>query len=310
MKILVAGGAGCLGSNLIEHLLPKGHRLHVIDNFATGKRELVPEVEGLSLTEGDIADASIVNEAFAEFQPDIVINSAASYKDPDNWAADVSTNVMGSINLIKASEAHQVKKIINFQTALCYGHPPEIPTKETASTKPFTSYGISKTAGEDFHLMSDIPTVSFRLANVTGPRLAIGPIPTFYQRLKDEKNCFCSDTKRDFLDMSDFLSLMDLALEDEEHVGIFNVSTGTTHSIKEIFDIVADYLGKGIIDVPIVAPNEDDVPIVCLDPTMVQDAFGWTPKVPFEEIIINQLKWYDKHGVSTIYSHLTSHKTE
>lgn len=310
MKILIAGGAGCLGSNLIEHLLPKGVKVHVIDNFSTGKRELVPHVVGLALTEGDICNASLVEEVFSHFKPDIVINSAASYKDPNDWKSDVATNVTGSINLIKASEAHRVKKIINFQTALCYGHPKEIPTKETAPTRPFTSYGISKTAGEHFHLMSDIPTISLRLANVTGPRLSIGPIPTFYQRLKEDKNCFCSETKRDFLDMSDFLSLMDLVLQDHAKFGVYNVSTGTTHSIKEIFDIVSDYLGKGRLDVPIIAPNEDDVPVVCLDPTKTQETFGWKAEVPFEEIITNQLKWYDAHGISAIYSHLISNETE
>ncbi len=93
---------------------------------------------------------------------------------------------------------------MNFQTVLCYGRTEVVPIPPSHPTRPFTSYGISKIAGEQYLFSGGLPVVSLRIANVTGPRLAIGPIPTFYKRLKAGQSCFCSDTVRDFLDMSDF----------------------------------------------------------------------------------------------------------
>jgi UDP-glucose 4-epimerase len=304
MRILITGGAGCLGSNLIEHWLPQGHEIFVIDNFVTGKREVVPSVDGLSLEEGTITDELLVEEVFSSFKPDVVIHAAAAYKDPDNWIEDSTTNVLGSINIAKASKLHKVKRLINFQTALCYGRPKEVPIPVTHPTRPFTSYGISKTAGEQFMMLSGVPTVSLRIANVTGPRLAIGPIPTFYKRLKAEQNCFCSDTERDFLDMSDFLAFMDIVIKENQPTGLFNVSSGEAHSIKEIFDIVSQYLSLPISEVPIEPVGEDDVPIVSLDPSETHKMFAWKAKIEFKEIINNQLKWYEKYGISDVFSHL------
>ena len=304
MKILITGGAGCLGSNLIEHWLPQGHEIFVIDNFVTGKREVVPSVKGLSLKEGSITDELLVEEAFSSFKPDVVIHAAASYKDPNNWIEDSTTNVLGSINIAKASKLHNIKRLINFQTALCYGRPKTTPIPVTHPTGPFTSYGISKTAGEQFMMLSGIPNVSLRIANVTGPRLAIGPIPTFYKRLKAGQSCFCSDTERDFLDMSDFLAFMDIVIKENQPTGLFNVSSGEAHSIKEIFDIVSQYLSLPISEVPIEPVGEDDVPIVSLDASETHKMFGWKAKIEFKEIINNQLKWYEKYGISDVFSHL------
>lgn len=304
MKILITGGAGCLGSNLIEYWLPKGHEIFVIDNFATGKREVVPEVAGLTVREGTIADAALVDSCFGEFKPDLVIHAAASYKDPDDWVEDANTNVIGSAHVAKAAKAHGVKRLINFQTALCYGRPQKLPIPADHPVAPFTSYGITKTAGEQFMLLSDIPTLTLRIANVTGPRLAIGPIPTFYKRLKAGQNCFCSDTSRDFLDMSDFLAFMDMAIKDGAPTGIFNISSGEAHSIKEIFDLVAAYLGQGTIDVPVVPPAADDVPVVALDASETFKAFGWKAQVSFADTVNRQLAWYDQYGVTDVFSHL------
>lgn len=311
MRILITGGAGCLGSNLIERYLPQGHEILVIDNFATGVREVVPQgLEGLTLVEASITDAALVGNCFVDFKPTHVIHSAAAYKDPDNWVEDAATNVTGSINVARAAEAAGVKRVINFQTALTYGRPDAVPIPEDAPSRPFTSYGISKTAGEEYMLMSAVPTVSLRLANITGPRLAIGPIPTFYTRLKAGKLCFCSATMRDFLDMEDFFSVMDIVLADDAPMGVFNVSTGEGKSIKQVFDAVAAYLDiKPEGDVPIVPPGDDDVPEVVLDPSKAERELGWRAKVGFQETIERMLAWYDAHGVSAIYSHLDAPST-
>src|SRR5688572_20848126 len=119
MRILITGGAGCLGSNLVEHWLPKGHGIFVIDNFATGKRELVPQIKGLTSVEGSIADATLVENSITRFKPEIIVHAAASYKDPDDWIEDARSNIDGSINIARSAKAHGVKRIINFQTNLC-----------------------------------------------------------------------------------------------------------------------------------------------------------------------------------------------
>ncbi|KCV61303.1 polysaccharide biosynthesis protein [Bordetella bronchiseptica 99-R-0433] len=304
MRILITGGAGCLGSNLIEHWLPQGHEIFVIDNFATGKREVVPPTARLTVREGSIADADLIHECFATFQPDVVVHAAAAYKDPDDWKEDVSTNVLGSVYVAQAARKSGVKRLINFQTALCYGRPTQLPIPADHPTAPFTSYGISKTAGEQFMLLSGVPTLTLRIANVTGPRLAIGPIPTFYKRLKAGQGCFCSDTARDFLDMADFLAFMDLAVQPSAPTGTFNVSSGEAHSIKEIFELVSEYLGLEVADVPVVPPAADDVPEVALDASASLAAFGWKAKIGFADTIRRQLAWYDQYGVTDVYSHL------
>lgn len=305
MRLLITGGAGCLGAAILEHLLAAGHDLLVIDNFATGKRGNLPDLPGLVLIEGSIADAAVVERAFGDFQPTHIIHSAAAYKDPDDWLEDARTNVVGTIHLVRAAKAAGVRRFVNFQTALCYGRPDRVPIPVDHPLRPITSYGVSKVAGEQAVALSGLPFVSLRIANVTGPRLAIGPIPTFYKRLKAGQRCFCSAATRDFLDMADFLAVVDRALADDAPTGIFNVSTGEGHSIKEVFDLVADHLGvRPAEPVEIVPVGKDDVPAVVLDPAETERAFGWRAAVPFADAVRRTLAWYDRHGVTDVYSHL------
>ncbi len=309
-RILITGGAGCLGSNLVDRFLSKRDQICVIDNYATSNRAVLPESsEQLQIIEGTIADAKLCETALSEFKPTHIIHAAAAYKNPDDWIEDAATNVYGTVNIIKAAEkVGGIKRIVNLQTALCYGRPDQVPIPVDAHLRPVTSYAISKTAGEQYALMSSVPAVSLRLANITGPRLSIGPIPTFYARLKEGKSCFCSDSIRDFMDMDDFFSALDKVLENEAPVGVFNISTGEGKSIKDVFDLVANHLEVEDRDVPIVPIGADDVPAVVLDPTETQKQLGWTAKVDFEKTIKKMLSWYDEHGVSNIYSHLAAPK--
>lgn len=306
MRILITGGAGCLGAGLAERAMEAGHDVLVIDNLATGHRGSLPATHPhLTFVEGSIVDRDLVQRTFAHFAPTHVIHSAAAYKDPDDWVEDTRTNVEGTAHVVHAARAAKVKRFVNFHTALGYGRPDRVPIPVDAPARPFTSYGISKQAGEAYIAMSGLPYVSLRLANVTGPRLAIGPIPTFYTRLKAGKGCFCSRTVRDFVDMDDFFSVMDIVLADRAPTGIFNVSTGTGHTIKEIFDLVVDHLGVKLKEpVPEVDPGPDDVPAVVLDPSYTIASLGWQPRYTFEQTIRRMLSWYDRHGVTAIFSHL------
>jgi UDP-glucose 4-epimerase len=312
MRILITGGAGCLGSGLTERFIGAGHDVLIIDNFATGQRGSLPDAHPkMEIITGSIVDRALVDDAFMRFKPTHVIHSAAAYKDPEDWLEDTRTNVEGTINVVRASKAAGVIRFINFHTALGYGRPQQVPIPVDAPNRPFTSYGISKQAGENFLAMSGLPFVSLRLANVTGPRLAIGPIPTFYTRLKAGKGCFCSKTVRDFIDMDDFFSVMDIVMRPDAPTGIFNVSTGTGHTIKDIFDIVVDHLGVTLKEpVPEVEPGADDVPAVVLDPSYTIATLGWTPQYTFEQTIRRMLSWYDVHGVTAIFSHLKAPPTK
>ena len=311
MRLFVTGGSGLVGSTIIDMLLARGDDVVAIDNFATGRREVLPEIPGLRLVEGSIADRELVETAFAQFEPTHVIHSAAAYKNPQDWREDAATNIGGTINVIEAARDAGVARFINLQTALCYGRPDRVPIPVDHPTRPFTSYGISKTAGEAYLAVSDLPWVSLRLANISGPRLAIGPIPTFYKRLKAGQSCFCTDAVRDFLDMSDFLEIMELMLRKDAPTGLFNVSTGEGHTIKDLFDVVAAHLGVVPTEpVPIVPCGEDDVPAVVLDPAHTENVLGWRAKVGFAETIERMLRWYDAHGVSAIHSHLRNARAD
>ncbi|MCA3267125.1 MAG: NAD-dependent epimerase/dehydratase family protein [Azospirillum sp.] len=307
MRVLITGGAGCLGSNLVEHWLPGDHALCTIDNFATGKRQLVTGVPGLEFHEGSIADAELVERVFATFRPTHVVHAAASYKDPADWREDAATNVTGTINVLAAARAAGVRRFLNFQTVLCYGRPETTPIPLDHPLRPFTSYGISKVAGERYVALSGLPYASLRLASVIGPRLAIGPIPTFYKRLKAGQACFCTDATRDFLDMPDFLRAVDLFIADDAPSGAFNVSSGEGRTIRDVYDAVRAHLGlppdPGVRVAPVGA---DDVAVVVPDPARTFAAIGWRAQTGFAEAIARQLAWYDAHGVSDVHSHLTA----
>jgi nucleoside-diphosphate-sugar epimerase len=99
--------------------------------------------------------------------------------------------------------------------------------------------------------------------------------------------------------------LMDQALKNDAPTGIYNVSTGEGHAIKEVFDVIADYLGVNLPEpVPVVQPGADDVPAVVLDASLAEKTFGWKAKVRFADSIRRTLEWYDKYGVGAVFSHL------
>jgi nucleoside-diphosphate-sugar epimerase len=305
MRVLITGGAGCLGANLVEHLLARGDEVSVIDTFTTSVREALPPAGSrLRVVAGSVTDAALVKAEVENFRPEAIIHAAASYKDPDDWAGDLEVNAAGTLNVVRAAEAAGGVRFLNLQTALCYGRPDVVPVAIDAPLRPFTSYGVSKVAGELYVLASGLDALSFRIANVTGPRLSIGPMPAFYSRLKAGKACFCSDTVRDFLDMQDFIRLIDLALVPGGPRGVFHASSGEGHSIREVYDGVYAYLGAEAPEPAMVPPGADDVASVVLDPSGTEAAFGWKAEIGFSESLRRMLAWYDVNGVHAVYAHV------
>lgn len=305
MRVLITGGAGSLGSSIAKKLFVSKIDFLIIDNFETGTRQNLIGIDKNKILEGNILDKDFMSETFKVFQPTHIINSAASYKDPNDYLKDSQVNINGAILLSELAEKYKVSQIINFQTALCYGKTEKTPIKIDTICKPFTSYGISKYFGEYYLLRGKTKVISLRLSNICTESLAIGPIPTFYNRLLENKPCFISDSLRDFLDFEDFYELLFKILNSSIPIdGIFNVSSGISTHISEIFNFIKNYLGKDEIDAPIKKINDDDVYDSTLDSTETQEYFNWNPKINLDQILIKQMAAYDRKPITNIYSHL------
>src|ERR1051326_2899519 len=124
MKVFVTGGSGLVGSTLIDLLLVRGDEGLAIDNFATGRRDNLNPHAKLRLVEDSIAGKRVVDALIGDFRPEVVVHTAASYKDPDDWRSDALTNCVGSANIAHACKTSKVGRLIYFQTALCYGTKP------------------------------------------------------------------------------------------------------------------------------------------------------------------------------------------
>jgi UDP-glucose 4-epimerase len=307
VKVLITGGGGFIGSHLADRLLAEDHEVLVIDNFATGRRDNLEARDGLTIVEDTIEDPDVVLEAFEGFRPDFVVHAAAAYKDPDAWGADVLTNALGTVNVVKAAQATGVERLLYFQTALCYGTTPtEQPVTLDHPIRPDSSYGISKTAGELYIELSGLDFVSFRLANAYGPRNISGPLPTFYHRLTEGKGVFVMDTRRDFIYVDDLIDVVMQAVVDGTGHGHYHVSSGSDFSIKELFDATIAALPEVDLDgdVEVRPRSEDDAYTILLDPSRINQDFGWSPKVPLEEGVRQAIEYYREHGISQTYTHL------
>ena len=123
-KVFVTGGLGQIGSHVAEMLLSRGDSVTVIDNLATGRREHLEEHPNLNVVIDTISDKGLVDNLIKDFEPDAIVHTAASYKDPDDWQNDSLTNCVGGSNMVDAAKRFNVKRFIYFQTALCYGLKP------------------------------------------------------------------------------------------------------------------------------------------------------------------------------------------
>jgi UDP-glucose 4-epimerase len=307
MKVLITGGAGFIGSHLADRLLARKDLVTVIDNYSTGRRDNLSPRPGLNLVEGTIADAELVTRAFREFGPELVVHAAASYKDPDNWAEDSRTNVLGTANVVQAARAVGVRRFIYFQTALCYGlHPIEQPITLGHPLRPEgSSYAISKTAGEHYVQLSGLDWISFRLANAYGPRNLSGPLPTFYHRLTTGKACFVMETRRDFMYVDDLIDVVMKALDGRGGTGAYHVSSGADVSIKELFDATLKALHLALDrEVEVRPRTPDDAYTILLDPSKTNSDFGWRASTPLSAGVAAAIDWYKRFGIHQTFTHL------
>lgn len=307
MKTFVTGGSGLVGSTIIDLLLARGDEVVAIDNFATGRRDNLRPHSRLRLVEDSIADARVVSGIIGDFRPDVVIHAAASYKDPDAWADDALTNCVGSANVARACRTHKVGRLIYFQTALCYGTKPvEQPITLNHPLNPAnSSYAISKTAGEHYIQLSGVDWITFRLANIVGPRNVSGPLPIFFERLSQGKRCFVTAARRDFVFVHDLARTV-IEAADGTGSGTYHFSSGRDVAIKDLYDAVVRAMQLNDYPEPeIRAVGEDDAPTILLDPTRTFRDFGDIRFTPLDEIVTKTVAYYKDYGVQGSYTHLS-----
>jgi UDP-glucose 4-epimerase len=311
VKVFVSGGAGQIGSHVIEMLLERGDRVLAVDNYATGRPEHLATHPNLTVVDGSIADRPLMDKLIRDLAPEVLIHAAASYKDPDDWYSDTMTNAVGGTNLIKAAKASNVGRFIYFQTALCYGlQPLQSPVSLEHPKYPAnSSYAISKTVTEDYLTISGLDYVTFRLSNVIGPRNVSGPLPIFFKRLKDGKKCFVTPARRDFVNVKD-LACTVIKAADGRGRGAYHFSSGTDVSIRTLYDSIVKAMRFNEYPEPEVRDlTRDDAPTILLDPSRTFQDFGTIEFTPLELTVAAAVAYYEKFGVHGGYTHLL-HKTE
>ena len=306
MKFLITGGLGQIGSHITEMLLDRGDEVIVIDNLETGRREHLQNNENLTIYINTIANRDEVFSIVQSSKPDVIVHAAASYKSPNDWYNDTLTNCVGGCNIIEAAKKYNVSRFIYFQTALCYGQKPlEQPiTLDHPRVPSGSSYAITKTTNELFLELSGIDYVTFRLANVIGPRNVAGPLPIFYQRLKDGKQCFVTESRRDFVFVKDLAKVV-LKACDGIGQGAYHFSSGSDVSIIELYNAVVKAMEINVYPEPdIRSLGKDDVFSILLDPSKTLEDFGEIEFTPIQETVLQAINYFKQYGTLGEYTHL------
>jgi UDP-glucose 4-epimerase len=250
-RILVTGGAGFVGSHLVDALLDRGDEVAVVDDLSTGRIENVASARrrGIAFHEADITDGTRLRKLFAASRPDIVFHLAAQIdvrKSIEDPAWDASVNVGGTINVLEAARQTGVARVVNTSTGgAIYGDVDTIPTPESVSPRPMAAYGTSKLCAETYcawyERLYGLSTVTLRYGNVYGPRQdplgEAGVIAIFCGRLMSGRRpTIYGDGRqtRDYTYVADVVAANLAAASHPEAHGVYNVGTGTASSVLEV----------------------------------------------------------------------------
>ena len=285
-KILVTGGAGFIGSHVVDSLIAVGCSVAVVDNLSTGRKEnLNPEAK---FYRADIRDGKEIERIFSREKPDFVNHHAAQIdvrKSIEDPGFDASANIIGSINLIDAASKTGVKKFVYISTGgAVYGEPENLPASEECPVRPISAYGISKHTVEHYlYLYSfnyGLKYTVLRYSNVYGPGQdplgEAGVVAIFTEKMLAEKNPVIFGTggqTRDYVYVEDVVRANVLALSRGEG-GIFNIGTGVETSVNEIFSTLSEIIGfKGsaVYD----EPRKGEVERISLDNAKAVKELGW-----------------------------------
>jgi UDP-glucose 4-epimerase len=292
MDCLVTGGAGFIGSHLVDALIERGDRVTVLDNLSTGTREnLVGALErGAILRAADIRDAPATAAVFDRARPEMVFHLAAqgdvrhSVKAPGD---DAVTNVLGMITVLEAAKAVGTRRVVNSSTGgALYGEADVIPTPEDFPVSPLSPYGQSKYAGEGYcelyARVHGLSTVSLRYANVYGPRQDLhgeaGVVAIFSGCLANGRRpTVFGDGRqtRDWVAVADVVRA-NLLAADSELTGPINVARGEETSVLELIEVLNEVSGRGRLAEPVFAPKRPgEVRRSCLDASRARRMLQW-----------------------------------
>ncbi len=302
MKILVTGGAGFIGSHIVDALVAKGHRLVVVDNLSTGSKRFVnPRAK---FYKADIRSPRLEKIVKNE-RPEAVFHHAAQMDVRRSVAEplfDAQTNILGTIRLFTACARAGVRTIVLASSGgAVYGDDVEIPTPETANPQPMSPYGISKLAGEHYLRYTGahhrLHWVALRYANVYGPRQnsrgEAGVVAIFSERmLAGQHPIINGDGRqtRDFVYVDDVVSA-NLAAFKTRLSGIYNIGTGRQTSVNTVSRLVAHAAEfKG--NIPHGRAKKGEQRRSAIDCHMAKKILGWSPKVDIEEGIGQTVEWF------------------
>ncbi len=308
-NVLVTGGAGFLGSHLVERLLADGDRLVVLDNLSTGTREHVPA--DVELVEADIADEDAVARVFEGGRFDVVFHVAGQASIAQSFARphrDLRTNVEGTINVIEACVASGVPRLVYASSMTVYGEPEEVPTPETVPCRPVSYYGVTKYAAERYvHVAGartdvDLSVTSLRMFNVYGERQSLtnpyqGVLAIFIGNVqRGEPVTIHSDGSqtRDFVYVVDVVDAWLRVAGDESTRGaVYNVGSGRETSIAELVDAVlaAWRTPREGYDVRTGPAQLGDIRRSAADISALQAATGWAPATSLGEGVRRTVEW-------------------
>ena len=300
MRTLVTGGAGFIGSNLVDALVARGDQVTVIDDLSTGSREnLAGALEaGVELQVGDVRDREAVEQAFAAGEPELVFHLAAqmdvrrSIEDP---GFDASVNVVGTANLLDAARRHGVGRFVNTSTGgAIYGDTDVMPTPESVPPEPVSPYGQSKQCAELYcgwaGRLYGLPTVTLRYGNVYGPRQdpagEAGVIAIFCGRVLDgEQPVVFGDgtATRDYTYVSDIVAANLAAADNTQASGAFNIGTGVESSVLEMIEALRKAAGLEELEPEFKPPRSGELERSSLDVGLAGRELGFTAQVPLEQ---------------------------
>ena len=297
MKTLVTGGAGFIGSHLVDLLIAEGHKVIVLDNFSTGRPENLSHVANqISLIQCDIALQGKWQDAFEGI--DCVFHLAAladivpSIKQPQAY---FQSNVVGTFNVLQAAKQKGAKRIIYVASSSCYGIPDNYPTPEKAIIQPQYPYALTKHLGEELVLhwenVYDLQAISLRFFNVYGPRSrtsgTYGAVFGVFlaQKLANKPFTVVGDGNqtRDFTFVTDIAKAILIAAKSELSGKTYNVGSGNTVSINRLVEL----LGGESINIP-KRPGEPDCTFA--DISKIKHELCWEPEVSIEQGVTEILK--------------------
>lgn len=298
LNTVVTGGAGFIGSHLVERLLGEGHRVTVVDNFATGRLENLGgfrDHPGLTVERADVADFERIRPVFEGkdwvFHLAGLADIVPSIQRPLDYHA---ANVDGTIAVLEAARLGGVRRLLYAASSTCYGLPDTVPTPETAPIRPMFPYALTKYMGEEYvlnwHRIYQLPVVSLRLFNVFGPRSrttgTYGAVFGVFlaQKLAGKPFTVVGDghQTRDFTYVTDVVDAFLKAAGSEVSGEVFNVGSGGTYSVNQLVGL----LGGEIAYVP-KRPGEPDCTFA--DTGKICRVLGWKPRVSFSQGVSNML---------------------